>query len=79
MGDEHRAGLDFARDPGAADIALAELGRAFGVAGDQGLGCGRDEKAIDYARLPAEPHIQPGPAQHGAISQHFAADVAVKC
>ena len=32
MGDEHRAGLDFARDPGAANVALAQRGRAFGVA-----------------------------------------------
>jgi hypothetical protein len=31
MGDEHRAGLDFARDPGAGDVALAELGRSFRV------------------------------------------------
>jgi hypothetical protein len=38
MGDEHRARLYLPVDPGAADVALAELGQAFCVTGDERLG-----------------------------------------
>ncbi len=78
MGDEHRAGLDAAGDPGAADVAFAELVRAFGVAGDERLRGGRNEEAIDHARQAAEPHVEPGPLQRGAIGQDLAVEVAVK-
>jgi hypothetical protein len=71
--------VELADGQAAADLgALAELGRALGVAGDQWLGRGRDEKAIDHPRQPAEPHIQPSPIQRGAVGQHFTAEVAVK-
>ena len=49
MSTKERTALDFSRDPGAADIALAEPSRAFRVAGDNWLGRSRDKKAIDHA------------------------------
>lgn len=44
MGKVHRGGFDSAGDPGAAAVAFAEVGRAFGIAGDKRLRGGRDEK-----------------------------------
>jgi len=39
---------------------------------------GRDEQAIDHAWQPAEPHVEPGPLQRGAVGQDFAARVALE-
>jgi hypothetical protein len=52
MGDEHRARLDFARDPGAAEVALAELAEPLalqvmsgsGVAGTRKLSTTRGSR-----------------------------------
>lgn len=50
----------------------------FALQVTSGSGVAGDEQTIDRARQPAEPHIEPGPAERGAIGQGFYAEVAVE-